>query len=306
MANFETPFASAAARRSPNADEKANGFPCGPADQTLFNGMFHRIEAELGNLIAYAGLPGNDSDLSQVRKAVMSLIDSATGGGAAANYLLLSQAAARLPIFPEVMSTDGRINFTVPALGTVRLPGDVGILHRGINLINTVQTDFNTLANRTYHIRWNPVDGFQMKLLTDNNYNPDGHGEAHGMFDSTYDDVLLARVVTNSGNVATITPTANKAVLRLQSNTGEFNSNPGSLEVTTFIEDITKYKTINIAWARFPRVNIKGVLGFDTRGGQVGDQVHFGVWPIDRYTLRAVYQVRDNTVQGNIYYECEA
>lgn len=210
MADFSTPFASTAARRSPNADEKANGFPCGAADQTLFNGMFHRIEAELGNLISFAGLTGSDADFSQVRKAVQALIDAATGGGDTSNYLLISQAAARLPIYPEVLSADGRINFTQPAAGTVRMPGGIGILHRGINLITTAQTDFTTLANRTYHLRWSPADGFQLKLITDPVYNPQGYPETDRSFDSSYDDMLLARVITNSSNVATVTSLSNK------------------------------------------------------------------------------------------------
>ena len=67
MADFATPFASQAGRRTPTADEKVNGFPCGPADQTLFNGLFHRLESEIGNVISYAGLTGSDADYAQLR-----------------------------------------------------------------------------------------------------------------------------------------------------------------------------------------------------------------------------------------------
>lgn len=77
MADFSTPFANIATRRSPTASEANNGMPCGPADKELFDGMFHRLEAELGHLISHAGLTGSDSDFEQVRKAVDALISTA-------------------------------------------------------------------------------------------------------------------------------------------------------------------------------------------------------------------------------------
>lgn len=217
MANFEVPFSATGPRRTPTVDEKANGFPCGPADQTLFNGMFHRIEAELGNLIAYAGLAPTDADYTQVRKSIVALIEAATGGGEQANYALMSQLTVRMPVFPEIVSSDGRINLTAPAGGTVRVPGGINILHRGVAIYTTVQTDFATIASRTYHLRWNPTDGFQLKYLQDGAYNPGALAETDVLFDSKYDDMLVARVITNAGNVATMTSLANKNVLRHKS-----------------------------------------------------------------------------------------
>ena len=210
MANFSTPFAQSGPRRNPTADERANGFPCGAADLLLFNGLFHRIEAELGNLITFAGLTPTDNTFDQVRQAIAALIDAATGGGDTESYLLLSQASARLPIFPEVLSTTGRLNVTSPADGTVRVPGGVTILHRGISPYVTVEEDFATVSSRTYHLRWTPADGPALKWLGDSGYNPGGLLETDPSFDSVHDDALLARVVTNSSNVATITTLANK------------------------------------------------------------------------------------------------
>jgi len=123
--------------------------------------------------------------------------------------LLMSQAMARLPIYPEIVSTDGRINLTAPVTGTVRVPGGVNLLHRGINLVTTAETDFNTIASRTYHLRWNPTDGFVLKYLLDGVYNPTTLAETDPTFDSTFDDMLVARIITNASNVATITSLAN-------------------------------------------------------------------------------------------------
>lgn len=208
MANFG--FSLTGPRRNPTADERANGFPCGGADQTLFNGLHHRIEAELGHLLTFAGLTPTDTDFTQVRQAVQALIDAATGGGETESYLLTAQAAARLPIWPEIMTGDGRINLTVPGGGVVRVPGGITMQHRGIVPYVTVQTDFNTVASKTYHLRWNPTDGFTLKDLANNGYNPDTLTEVDTFFDSKYDDMLVARIVTNAGNVATITSLANQ------------------------------------------------------------------------------------------------
>lgn len=216
MANFATPFASTGPRRTPNADEKANGFPCGPADQTLFNGMFHRIEAELGDLITFAGLVPTDAQYNQVRLAVQALIASATGGGEAEDYVLINQLTARLPIFPELLTGDGRMNITSPANGIVRVPGGITILHRGVSPHVTVQTDFDTVASRTYHLRWNPTDGLNLQWVGSNIYNPLGVSEDDPGFDSNYNDVLLARVITSSTNVPTILPLANKSQLTFE------------------------------------------------------------------------------------------
>lgn len=215
MANFTTPFAQNAGRRLPTADEKVNGFPCGPADQTLFNGLFNRLESEMGEVIEHAGLTGSDADNTQLRQAIVALINAATGGGDTSQFLLLSQAAARLPIYPEVESADGRITVSSPASGTVRLPGGVNWIHRGVAVMTTAQTDFPTAVSRTYHLRWNSTDGYVLKDLTDAAYNPSSLPENDVSFDTKFDDVLFARVVTNSSNVPTITNLANSNHLGL-------------------------------------------------------------------------------------------
>jgi hypothetical protein len=213
MANFETPFALTGPRRNPTVDERANGFPCGPADQLLFNGLFHRIESELGALIAFAGLSGSDTDFTQVRQAIQAMIASATGDGDTEQFLLLDQARARLPFFPQWQTPEGTVNVTSPANGVIRLPGNLTLLHRGIFLVTTAQTDFNTAASKTYHLRWSLANGFQLKDLADAAYNPGFVSELDTKFDSTYDDMLIARVVTNAGNVPTITNLVNKATM---------------------------------------------------------------------------------------------
>ena len=198
MADLQTPFGSSATRRFPNNDEKNNGFPCGPADQTLFNGLFYRLESEVGEVISHAGLTGNNSDLTQLRKAIIAIIAAQTGGGASEDYLLMSQASARLPIFPTVENTDSKINCVSPGVGIARVPAGVNVTFRGVKIVTTVETDLNLTANKIYHLRLN-IDGtISAKDLADGTYNTGSLSEIDSTFDSTFDERLIARAVTNA------------------------------------------------------------------------------------------------------------
>lgn len=216
MADFDPPFGQDGDRRLPSNTERENGFLCGPADRTLFNGLFHRIEAEIGEVISHAGITPTDDRNTLLREAIEALILAATGGGTADDYILMNQARARLPFFPDVLTDDGKIAVTTPQSGKVRVPAGVTFQHRGIYRVTTVETDFTTDASKTYHLRWNPADGFALKDLASGTYNPTSAAENNVAFDSSYDDMLVARVVTNSSNIATITNLANSNVLTRQ------------------------------------------------------------------------------------------
>lgn len=248
MANFSTPFSSVGGNhRLPTEDERDDGFPCGPADRPLFNGMFRRIEAELDAIVQEGGITPSDSDDTTVLQAILALIDAATGGGDTSNYVLMTQARARLPIFPDVLHADGHLNITSPSTGQVRVPAGRIFQHRGIFQVTTAQTDFATLSSKTYHLRWNPTDGFALKDLADTGYNPSALAETNSAFDSTFDDMLVARIVTNSSNVPTITNLINK--VRLVSQTTwrgaldhEVSSSWGTITGTA----------VSLNWARSP------------------------------------------------------
>jgi hypothetical protein len=170
-------------------------------------------QREIIAVIEAAGIDPSNTDFTQLLQAIGNLIDQATGGGGDENYLLMTQARSRLPIFPEVMTADGRLPVISPANGTVRVQAGYQFLHRGIFSVTTVQSDFSTVANKTYHLRWTKDAGFALKDLADSAYNSGALPEADVIFDSSYDDMLVARVVTSGGNVATIKQLANKAKL---------------------------------------------------------------------------------------------
>lgn len=292
MADFETPFANEGEKRQPTSTEKSLGHPCGPADRTLFNGLIHDVQAELGHLITFAGIAHDEEVHTKVREAIEALISAATGGGDTSQFLLVSQARARLPIFPEVDSADGKINVTSPAAGTIRIPSGVDFLHRGIFPVTTAETDFSTDASKTYHVRWSSASGYELKDLASGTYNAGALDEDDSTFDSAYDDMLIARVVTNSSNVATITNLANRARLTVNSVISPDawrNSNANGAEGDF---------SMNFNWARTPTGRGFSLVSsiWDEGSSSHGDHDLFlkeygggaGVsdFPIDRYRTR--------------------
>ncbi|MFN3833373.1 MAG: hypothetical protein ACK4SQ_14200 [Allorhizobium sp.] len=257
MADFDPPFASVGGvNRAPTTDEQSDGFQCGAADLTLFNRLFGRIEAELKAIQDAGGIAGSEGDDTTVLQAIEALIAAATGGGDTSQFVLFTQAQARLPIFPEVTTDNGVITPTDLGTGNIRIPASKIILHRGIRTYTTVQTDLATVLSKTYHLRWNPTTGFALKDLADTgSYNPTSAAETSSIFDSTYDDMLVARIVTNSSNVPTITPLINTDRL-----TRSVRGTNTPIFLGTGAYSMTVSETLN--WARTPKIKaIAGVLG---------------------------------------------
>lgn len=251
MANFLTPFGRDAERRSPSLTEREQGFPCDAADRALFNQLFFRLEAELGHVITHAGLTPTDARFTQVREAIQALIAAATGAGDTSQFLLTTQARVRLPIFPEIQTNAGLMSAFSPGVGLVRVPGGVTFLHRGIFPITTTQIDLPTDASKIYHLRWDSTNGFRLRDLATAGYNPNALAETNALFDSTYDDMLVARVITNSSNIATITNLVNRNQMQWEGGEGGVASvvNSGGLW------DGVQYSTsFTLNWARQPRL----------------------------------------------------
>ena len=255
MADFDPPFAWDGERRVPTADEIQSGIGCGPFSLPMWNWLFWSLWSELGEVITHAGLTPDNGDMTQVRQAIQAMIDASTGGGDTESYLTLLQASVRLPIFPEVQNDNGHFGVITPAAGQVRVPAGVSFLHRGISPYATVQTDLATDASKTYHLRWNKTDGFTLKDLASSGYNPGTLAESDASFDSTYDDMLVARVVTNSSNVPTITNLVNRSRLRhLSTSTGT-----ASKVTSSEANDTIRYDAVfTLNWGRTPHPVMTG------------------------------------------------
>ena len=206
---------------------------------------------EIAHVIEFAGLAPSDADLEQLRKAIVAIFESMSGGGAPESYLTLNQAAARLPIFPEVSGVDGKINVYSPGGGSILVPTGAAFMHRGIAPYNTSDygepaRTFATAANKTYHLRWTPVGGFALKDVAAPSYNAALLAEGNPAIDSAYDDMLVSRVVTNGLNEATITNLRNRTRLFHEVS---FERTLGNSISWSALEDTA----VTLNWARTPR-----------------------------------------------------
>lgn len=297
MAKFSPPWASVGGvTRSPTVDEQNDGFPCGELDLDLWNRLIQRYDAELQAILDEGGITGTEEDDTGVLQAIQAMIAAATGGGDTSQFVLFSQAQARLPIFPEVTTNNGVIAVTSPGTGQIRVPASAVILHRGIRTYTTVQTDFATVLSKTYHLRWNPTDGFALKDLADTGYNPTVAAETNAAFDSTYDDMLVARIVTNSSNVPTITNLTNKDRFSLS---GEVAITSVSFQDSTAPSAITGGQTITINSARRCRAAIAAITDLD--GSSTTIETSFGVVVDSRYSARAFFQLSGTTPTPGVY-----
>lgn len=162
-------------------------------------------------------------------------------------YVTYPVARARLPIFPEVLTSTRAFGVLAPEAGTVRLPAGVSWLHRGIYELTSELTDFATAASKTYHLRWRASSGWALRDLSASDYNGAGRAETDAYFDSDFDDMLVARVVTDASNVATITNLRNSNRL---SDRKEIN-----LEVANALNwTALSNSGMTLSWARTPMI----------------------------------------------------
>lgn len=290
MAKFSPPWASVGGVvRSPTVDEQADGFECGPADLELFNRKLQGYDGELQAILDEGSITGSEGDDTGVLQAILNIIAAVTGEADTSGYVLFSQAQARLPIFPEVTTNNGVITVTAPSTGTVRVPASAIILHRGIRPYTTAETDLSTSSSKTYHLRFQVTAGvgaFVLKDLADTGYNPTVATEANEAFDSTYDDMLVARVVTNSSNVATITNLVNKDRMSISGETEQGRDAP-------FQDGASAAglngRTLTFDLARRPKVAISALTDIDTTRNGI-TEFNIGIRVNSRYNATYWYQ----------------
>ena len=160
------------------------------------------------------------------------------------------------PFFPEIETVDAKLVVT-PTTGQVVIAGGQSFIHRGTRRVQTSATDeglrtFATAASKTYHLRWrwnNGAPAYALLDLANGAYNPGALAEDNPSFDSTYDDMLIARVVTSGGNVPTVTTYENRARLMttVHMNSDTYDVADGGNKA------YGKRYTGTLNWARTPR-----------------------------------------------------
>ena len=183
-----------------------------------------------------------------------------------------------LPIFPEIQNTNGLFTFST-STGQVVINTGLTFLHRGHRLYSTTSDfdaaarTFTTAQSKTYHLRWYPPGHananpgtypkgrFMLRDLADGAYNAGAGAESLEAFDTGYDDMLVARVVTNAGNVPTVTPLINRHTLLArtqQTGTGHTSTNNNALG-RSFSGDLN--------WARTPKTHTYDGFFYTSQAG---------------------------------------
>lgn len=217
-------------------------------------------QIEIENVILAAGMTPSENDLTQLWQAIQIL--AAGAGGAPASF-------AYNPVFPDVLTNDGVMSIA-PSTGQVVLATGQQWTHRGGALYNSTAISIgdrtlSTVANKTYHMRWRYNGGAPTLLLhdlADVGYNPGAVAETDAQFDTAYDDMLIARVVTNGANLPAVTALYNKARLEKRFDTSAVPVRSGSPNFT-----LTATYTLALNWARTPKdVAIQSYVGITAQG----------------------------------------
>ena len=207
---FSPPWGTTGEREAPDAGTQSLGYTCGALPLGITNEKLYRFEVELKSVLDAAATTNDSATTDNVLRAIRGLIAEAIPDAAATGgFKSAAQLRATLPHYPNVTTGGGKLTVTSPSDGTVRLAGGGSFVHRGVEAITTVETDFATDPTKTYHLRWRPDTGFSLFDLADVAYNATAAAETNAAFDTTMDDMLIARVVTSSSNVANVTELVN-------------------------------------------------------------------------------------------------
>ena len=174
------------------------------------------LQRELVNLVEGLNLkldPNNDTQLSQRLRELTPLRHE----GAIPNHHRLSGFAH----YPYIVSQSQRLELTQHGAWKIEIDRGQIFNWRGTWNINTDafsegERSFNLAFSTTYHLRWRPSDGFLLFNLKDVAYNPQSLAESSAVFDTTFDDMLIAKIITDEQGITEIITFRNTQRLLVQ------------------------------------------------------------------------------------------
>ncbi len=165
------------------------------------------------------------------------------------------------PTYPEIQTADNRLALTDDGAGIVKVDTAQTWIWRGLIQLSADDFDladrsFATAAKKTYHLRWNAPGTGNATAMTD---WPNGRFELADLtgatpseddliYDSTFDRMLIARIVTDSANVATITTLINKALLN-------FSAPVHGVLILANAQNSRSEYSVDLNWSRTPTLN---------------------------------------------------
>jgi hypothetical protein len=275
MSDYVQPVGEA----DPNAPYKDRNTGAGQPGSKVPALAIEMPQREIRTVLLSVGMTPNKTDPTQLNAAIDQKIALATAGGENPLDDLLTLLRARLPVFPEIKTADGRFNLSVPSTGTVRIPSGIVIQHRGVFPITTIEQDFATSPNKAYHLRYRftGTPGWSLVDVADSGYNPGALPEANPAFDTGYDDMISHRVVTDASNVAVITALANLDRIR------HFEQNNGAMTFNSGANAANRFFVVNHNYARTPLVTASVSLVEVVDGASDHDMVCNPVNSTNRY-----------------------
>lgn len=263
-------------------------------------------------VLRYDGTPAQPGDLQNGVPTFWrysASADSAAGAFLIEPWALAMMALDRLPIYPEIDTASAKLALTATT-GQIVIDGGQSFRHRGHRVVNTSDTasgsrTFATAINKTYHLRWTWSAGAGSYSLVD--MTSASPTESDRSYDSTYDRLLIARVVTNGSNVLTVTPYVNKHDLNAQ---GELLFNDVTWAGDLVAPSAMLHGTVvTVDWGRRPQAamammtSISTTTTSDTLGTQ---QLNVGVNVRGRETMLVTYQKTQTPQSGYVSYEAWA
>lgn len=247
------------------------------------------------------------------RKLYAEDVDLHYAGGEAEFFSL--EALKFLAIFPEAVTADGKLEITDNGDGTLSIDADQKFVMRGIFPVFTSKfadaaggRKFTVAGDNTYHLRYVrdisatgdnlgaafytvksiAAGSFYLILTTDSDYNPDELNANNEAFDTKLDDMLIAKVVSSSGAVDSITAYVNKHRL-IHSEEQEWSG-------TTNAEGVATHSfSCSLDWARTPSVGAS--MGFSAANVTPAADIAYGTTSATRATIThsATYDVNAST-----------
>lgn len=102
----------------------------------------------------------------------------------------------KLPIYPEVLTDDNRLEVAINSSSVSVADGQSFIFYGWleVNTSDYAVKSFSFDSAKTYHLRFNLTEGFYFIDLADLTYNPNSLENYDIAFDTGYDDMLVAEV----------------------------------------------------------------------------------------------------------------
>lgn len=215
------------------------------------------------------------------------------------------------PVFPHIQTTNNKLAISVAGL-QISVDAGQSWMHRGAFRYSSddyagAARTFATVNGKNYHLRWTPGAGFVLKDVTDAVYNPGALAETDPTFDSTHDDMLVAKISSSAG-LAAVTPLTNAPLLKVRATT----SGGGGVTTTGSGSDGVRFNgTFVLNWARTPTPVLGGVAKNNTSPllhGWANDCV---ITTTSRYTVigyvESDYQIPiDGIPNGSLYFNAYA